>query len=149
MGHDGAVTLHRPPVLVDVRETPLSVDEAVQAVRHPRAGALAIFVGTVRDHDGGRDGVTSLDYSAHPDAVDHLRRVAEAVADQPQVHGVYAVHRTGALVVGDLAVVCAVAAEHRAEAFEAGRRLIEEVKAQVPVWKRQGFGTGETQWVGL
>lgn len=134
---------------MDVRDRPLSVDEAFSAVRHPRAGAVAIFVGTVRDHDGGREGVAALGYSAHPGAAEALRAIAEDVAAADQVHGVYAVHRTGDLAVGDIAVVCAVSAEHRAEAFEGGRRLIEELKAQVPIWKRQEFEVGGHEWVGL
>lgn len=147
MGHDDAVSEQQ--IVVDVRDRPLSVDEALDAVRHPRAGAVVLFVGTVREHDEGREGVTTLGYSAHPDAVAHLRAVVEEVAAGEQVHGVYAVHRTGDLQVGDLAVVCAVSAEHRAEAFEGGRRLIEELKAKVPIWKRQEFEAGEHQWVGL
>lgn len=138
-----------PLVITDVRDRPLSVDEAMEAVRHPRAGAIAIFVGTVREHDEGREGVTELDYSAHPDALDRLTEIAADIAQGHQIHGVYAVHRTGSLAVGDLAVVCAVSAEHRAEAFEGGRRLIEELKAQVPIWKRQAYGTGEHSWVGM
>lgn len=147
MRHDDAVSAQQ--IVVDVRERPLSLDEALEAVRHPRAGAVAIFVGTVRDHDGERDGVTRLEYSAHPDAVTPLRAIAEGVAAGEQVHGVYAVHRTGDLRVGDLAVVCAVSAEHRAEAFEGGRRLIEELKAQVPIWKKQEFEAGAHEWVGM
>lgn len=147
MGHDDAVS--RPTVLTAVRDTALSVDEALSAVSHPRAGAVAMFVGTVREHDEGREGVTTLDYSAHPQALDRLTQIAEAVAAGDQIHGVYAVHRTGPLAVGDLAVVCAVSAEHRAEAFEAGRRLIEELKAQVPIWKRQEYSGGDHSWVGM
>lgn len=147
MRHDDAVSAEQ--IVVDVRDRPLSLDEALEAVRHPRAGAVAIFVGTVRDHDGGRDGVTMLGYSAHPDAAKALGVIAREIATVDQVHGVYAVHRTGDLQVGDLAVVCAVSAEHRAEAFEGGRRLIEELKAQVPIWKRQEFEVGGHEWVGL
>ncbi|KUG59378.1 molybdopterin synthase [Serinicoccus chungangensis] len=136
-------------IVAGVREAPLSVDEALRAVRHPRAGAVTIFVGTVRDHDSGRTGVTRLDYSAHPEAADRLTALATSVARHEQVHGVYAVHRVGQLEVGDLAVVCAVAAEHRAEAFEAGRTLIEELKGGIPIWKRQQFDGHEHEWVGL
>lgn len=138
-----------PTVVTDLRQTPLSVDEAMAAVSHPRAGAVALFVGTVREHDEGREGVTELDYSAHPSALEHLRAVAEEVARRDQVHGVYAVHRTGSLRVGDVAVICAVSSEHRAEAFEGGRDLIEELKARVPIWKRQEYAEGEHTWVGM
>lgn len=138
-----------PAVVTDIREDALSVDEALAAVSHPRAGAVTVFVGTVREHDEGREGVTALDYSAHPEALAQLDRIARSVAAADQVHGVYAVHRVGPLAVGDLAVVCAVSAEHRAEAFECGRRLIEELKAHVPIWKRQEYAEGGHTWVGL
>lgn len=149
MGHDDAVSEELPPVVTDLRQVPLSVDEALSAVAHPRAGAVAIFVGTVREHDEGREGVTELDYSAHPSALEHLTRVAEEIAAGEEIHGVYAVHRTGPLAVGDIAVVCAVSAEHRPEAFAGGRALIEELKARVPIWKRQEYAEGEHTWVGL
>lgn len=149
MGQNDAVSEHAPTVVTDLRDRPLSVDEAMAAVTSRRAGAVTVFVGTVRDHDDGREGVTDLDYTAHPDALVHLTRIAESVAAGAQIHGVYAVHRVGRLAVGDLAVVCAVSAEHRAEAFEGARRLIEELKAHVPVWKRQEYVEGEHTWVGL
>lgn len=137
------------PIVVDVRDRPLSVDEALREVGHARAGAVSLFVGTVRDHDDGREGVTRLEYSAHPEAISRIRALADEALRHDQVHGVYAVHRVGPLDVGDLAVVCAVAAEHRAEAFAACSALIEELKATVPIWKRQEFEKGEHEWVGL
>jgi molybdopterin synthase catalytic subunit len=149
MGQNDAVSEHRPTVVTGIREDALSVDEALAAVSSPRAGAVTLFVGTVREHDEGREGVTGLGYSAHPQALEQLARIAGSVAALPEVHGVYAVHRVGELAVGDLAVVCAVAAEHRAEAFDGGRRLIEELKAEVPIWKRQEYAGGEHTWVGL
>ncbi len=133
--------------LVDVRDTALSLDEVFEAVRDPAAGGVALFVGTVRDHDDGRD-VAALQYSAHPSAVQQLREVAERVAHEEDVVAVAAVHRVGDLAIGDLAVVVAVSAAHRAEAFAAGRRLIDELKAEVPVWKHQTFGAGDATWVG-
>nr|WP_066643532.1 molybdenum cofactor biosynthesis protein MoaE [Serinicoccus hydrothermalis] len=148
MGHDDAVTEDQT-IVAGVRDEPLSVDEALAAVSHPRAGAVTLFVGTVRDHDGGRDGVTRLDYSAHPDAEARLRELASAVAEPEEVRGVYAVHRVGQLDVGDLAVVCAVSADHRGLAFEAGRRLIEDLKKGIPIWKRQQFDGQDHEWVGL
>jgi molybdopterin synthase catalytic subunit len=149
MRQNDAVTEQAPVIVTDIRDVALSLDEALAAVSHPRAGAVALFVGTVREHDEGREGVSTLDYTSHPQALTELTRVATSVAQIPEVHGVYAVHRVGPLSVGDLAVVCAVSAEHRAEAFEGGRRLIEELKAQVPIWKRQEFADGDHTWVGL
>jgi molybdopterin synthase catalytic subunit len=132
-----------------VQDQPLSLDAALDAVEHPRAGAVVAFVGTVRDHDGGRTGVVELDYTAHPEAAAVLGRVVDRVAARPGVCGAAAVHRTGHLAVGERAVVCVVSAEHRAEAFEAARALIEELKHEVPIWKHQRFTDGDQEWVGL
>jgi molybdopterin synthase catalytic subunit len=136
--------------LVDIREAPLSVDEVFQAVQDPAAGGTALFVGTVRDVDPTVDPqatVVRLDYSSHPSAVDKLREVVERVASESGVIAVAAVHRVGELAVGDTAVVVAAAAGHRAEAFGASRRLIDELKAEVPIWKHEVFVGGETEWV--
>lgn len=132
-----------------ITDEPLSVDAVLDAVRHPGAGAVVLFVGTVRDHDEGRPGVVELGYSAHPDATATLQGIVERVAGRPGIRGAAAEHRTGSLGVGDLAVVCAVSADHRPEAFEACRELIEELKLTVPIWKRQAFQDGDAQWVGL
>lgn len=133
--------------LLDLRDTPLSVDEVLAAVADPAAGGTTVFVGTVRDHDSGM-AVTALSYEAHPDALERLREVAERVAADPLVIALAAVHRTGDLAVGDAAVVVAVAAAHRDAAFAASRRLIDELKADVPIWKHQRFIDGTSQWVG-
>ena len=133
--------------LLALRDTPLDVAEVLAAVEDPSAGGVVSFTGLVRDHDGGR-GVRKLEYVAHPDAVQALRAVAEAVAADLPVHGLAAVHRTGLLAVGDIAVVVAASAAHRGQAFEAARRLIDDLKASVPVWKRQVFDDGEQEWVG-
>lgn len=151
MGDDVEVTVHHGAVglLTGLRDAPLSVDEVLSSVRDPRAGAVALFIGTVRDHDGGHDGVVGLDYSAHPDAAHRLDRLAAAAAAAHGVHRVSVVHRTGTLRVGDLAVVCAVAAEHRAQAFDACRSLVEQLKHTAPIWKHQRFASGASEWVGL
>lgn len=133
--------------LLALRDTPLDVAELLAAVQDPAAGGVVSFSGLVRDHDGGR-GVRELEYVAHPDALTALHAVAEAVAAELPVHGLAAVHRTGLLAVGDLAVVVAASAAHRGQAFEAARRLIDDLKATVPVWKRQVFADGEQEWVG-
>ncbi|MFF3843179.1 molybdenum cofactor biosynthesis protein MoaE [Streptomyces sp. NPDC001930] len=136
-----------PIRLLAVRDTPLSLDEVYAAVGDDAAGGTALFVGTVRDHDGGRP-VVSLAYSAHPGAEAELRRVAEKVAADFPVRAVAAVHRTGHLAVGDVAVVAAVSCPHRAEAFAACARLVEDLKHEVPIWKRQIFVDGDEEWVG-
>jgi molybdopterin synthase catalytic subunit len=133
--------------LIAVRETELSVDEVLAAVSDPAAGGIALFAGAVRDSDHER-GVTALSYSAHPSAGTELRRVAEAIAEKFPVIGVAAVHRVGDLAIGDLAVMVAVSCPHRAEAFDACRALIDELKATVPIWKHQRFADGTAEWVG-
>jgi len=132
--------------MAEFRTEPLSVDEVRSAVADPAAGAIALFVGTVRDHDHGR-AVAELSYSAHPSGAEQLRQVAEKVAARFPVRALAAVHRTGDLDIGDLAVVVAAAADHRDEAFAACRALIEDLKATVPVWKKQLFAEGESEWV--
>lgn len=133
--------------LVDIRDSPLSVEEAVAAVSTPAAGGQTVFIGTVRDHDSGKP-VARLDYSAHPGALDELHRVCERVAEAHHVLALAAVHRVGDLKVGDLAVVVAVSTAHRGDAFGACRALIDELKAQVPIWKHQQFTDGTEEWVG-
>ncbi|GGO85721.1 molybdenum cofactor biosynthesis protein MoaE [Wenjunlia tyrosinilytica] len=136
-----------PIRLLEIRDTPLSVDEVFSAVGDDSAGGTALFVGTVRDHDGGQE-VTRLEYSAHPTAEPEMRRVAEKAAAEFPVRALAAVHRVGALAVGDLAVVVAVSCPHRGEAFAACRGLIDDLKAEVPIWKHQIFADGTEEWVG-
>jgi molybdopterin synthase catalytic subunit len=132
--------------LVAVRDQPLDVAEVTAAVADASAGGLAVFVGTVRDHDNGHD-VRRLEYSAHPTAEQRLAQVAAEVAADFDVVAVAAVHRVGVLAVGDLAVVSAVSAGHRGTAFEASRALIDRLKERVPIWKHQVFADGSEEWV--
>jgi molybdopterin synthase catalytic subunit len=142
------VTTDLPVVrLVDIRETPLDVAEVLAALADRAAGGVDVFVGTVRDHDHDQ-GVTGLDYSAHPTALQRMVEVAERIAEKYDVIAVAAVHRVGRLAIGDAAVVVATAAAHRGEAFEASRALIDELKATVPIWKHQVFTDGTDEWVG-
>ena len=133
--------------LVDLRETPLDVAEVVAALDDDASGGLTLFVGRVRDHDGGK-GVDGLDYSAHPTALEKLAEVCARIAETYDVHGVAAVHRVGSLAIGDIAVVVATTAAHRGEAFTASRALIDTLKAEVPIWKHQSFANGTEEWVG-
>ncbi|ROP51115.1 molybdopterin synthase subunit MoaE [Streptomyces sp. PanSC9] len=145
--HPGEQAAQDPVKLIGVRETALSVDEVFRAVGDEAAGGIALFVGTVRNHDGGAD-VDGLGYSCHPSAEAEMRRIAEKVVADFPVRALAAVHRVGDLRIGDLAVVVAVACPHRAEAFDACRRLIDDIKHEVPIWKHQKFSDGTEEWVG-
>jgi molybdopterin synthase catalytic subunit len=140
-------TEHDAVRLVDIREQPLDVAEVLAALGDAASGGLVLFVGRVRDHDHGL-GVRGLEYSAHPTALDSLRRVCEEVADRHDVHAVAAVHRVGRLEIGDLAVVVATSSAHRGTSFDASRALIDTLKAEVPIWKHQQFADGTEEWVG-
>lgn len=132
--------------MTELRAGPLSVDEVRAAVADPAAGGIAIFIGAVRDHDHGRS-VTTLSYDAHPSAAAELAKVAEKVANSHPILALAVAHRTGDLQIGDLAVVAAVAAEHRDAAFAACEQLVDDVKATVPIWKHQFFTGGDSEWV--
>jgi molybdopterin synthase catalytic subunit len=131
-----------------VVETALSVDRLVAAVSDPQVGGIALFIGVVRDADEGL-GVMSLDYTQHPSAESALQACAERVAAAHDVISIAVEHRVGHLVVGDLAVVVAAGAVHRAAALAACHQLIDDLKNEVPIWKEQEFTSGETTWVGL
>ncbi|MBA2772876.1 MAG: molybdenum cofactor biosynthesis protein MoaE [Nocardioidaceae bacterium] len=133
--------------VLDIRDSDLDLGVVYDAVRDDEAGGIAIFVGTVRRHDNGL-GVDGLGYTAHPTAAEALREVAAEVAGDESVIKVAAAHRTGDLGIGDIAVVVAVSAAHRGQAFASCRRLIDELKGRVPIWKHQVFSDGSDEWVG-
>ena len=133
-------------VITEVTERPLDLAVHVAAVADSRAGATASFLGVVRDEDGGRS-VTRLEYHAHPTATAVIADIAAEFAALPDVIGVAVSHRVGMLEVGDVALVAAVSTGHRAEAFELCRRLVDDVKHRLPVWKRQEFADGTDEWV--
>ncbi|MGH3864823.1 MAG: molybdenum cofactor biosynthesis protein MoaE [Pseudonocardiaceae bacterium] len=130
-----------------VTEEPLDVEEHARLVARSAAGAVVSFSGVVRDHDGGR-GVRALEYSSHPSAGDVITRVAaQTAAAHPEVLGLAVSHRIGPLAIGDSALACAVSAAHRGAAFAACAALVDEVKLQLPIWKRQEFADGSQEWV--
>jgi molybdopterin synthase catalytic subunit len=137
---------HTPVIRTALVDEPLSVTEHEAAVAHASAGAVVSFAGVVRDHDGGR-GVVRLTYEAHPSAAAVLAEVAADLAKDPAVLGLAVSHRIGELGIGDVALAAAVATGHRAEAFAICARLVDEVKARLPVWKHQHFTDGTDEWV--
>lgn len=133
--------------LARITDLPLDRAELESFARTPADGALVVFEGVIRDHDHGA-AVTSLEYSAHPDA-EHL--LAELCAELASESGlrVAAAHRIGTLVVGDVALIAAVAAPHRAAAFATCALLVDRLKQRIPIWKRQHLADGAAEWVGL
>ena len=142
-----------PPVaggaspLVRVQEAALSLDEVVRAVGGPGMGGLVTFTGMVRDHARG-ERIERLEYEAYVEMAEKvMREIAEEVERETGAR-VAVLHRIGTLAVGDLAVVIAAAAPHRAEAFAAARATIDRLKERVPIWKKE-FGAGGAVWVGM
>jgi len=136
-----------PPSIVDIRESPLSLDEVVRNVARPGAGGIATFVGVVRDESEGR-AVTRLDYSSYAAmAKREMQKIVSEIEREIEGARVSAIHRVGQLGVGDLAVVSAASAPHRGEAFRACRELIDRIKSRVPIWKRE-WGPDGAAWVG-
>ena len=151
---DGDEVVMMPPVaggsaLAEVRDTPLSVDEVIAAVRHPSAGGIAVFMGVVRDHHQGKP-VARLDYEAYRELADkEMRRIVDALTREHPDTRIAVVHRVGELAIGDTAVVVAVSAAHRSEAFDVCRLVIDRVKETVPVWKKEWAPDGSALWVNL
>lgn len=125
------------------------IDEAAlrRSVLTPAVGAVVAFSGIVRNHDDGR-AIRSLDYQAHPDAERILAECCARIAAETGL-ALAAAHRIGSLQIGDTALFAVAAASHRREAFDACERLVEEIKHTIPIWKRQWFDDGASEWVGL
>ena len=160
MGTDAAFEVVRAVLSAE----PISVDQAIAAVESDTAGAVVSFSGVVRNHDGGK-AVERLSYSAHPtahqvmaDVVGRLVAEQNAVGDEAagetsggkagQPVRIWAAHRIGTLEIGDPALVCAVSAAHRGQAFAVCSELVDRIKEQVPIWKEQFFVDGTVEWVG-
>ena len=151
---------------------PISVEQAIAAVESDTAGAVVSFSGVVRNHDGGKQ-VSRLSYSAHPTAHQVMADVVAGLVAEHSVPAgsrarrisgrrrrrrrrqgrrqpvrIWAAHRIGMLEIGDPALVCAVSAAHRGQAFAVCAELVDRIKAQVPIWKEQFFADGTVEWVG-
>lgn len=131
-----------------VRDEPISLDEVERAVRHGGAGAVCGFAGAVRDHTGPHQ-VEALEYEAYvPMAEKYLRQIGDEVRAKFEGARVAILHRVGRLTVGELSVVIAVATPHRADAFDGCRHVIERLKQDVPIWKKE-IRTDGSVWVGV
>jgi molybdopterin synthase catalytic subunit len=133
-------------MVVRLQSAPISADELLAAVREPGAGAVALFCGTVREHNRGRE-VRYLEYHAYERmARAEMQRLAERARERFGLARVAIVHRTGRLEIGEVSVGVAVAAAHRAAALEGCRFVIDELKRTVPIWKKEVFAGGEV-WI--
>jgi molybdopterin synthase catalytic subunit len=111
------------------------------------SGAVVLFLGTVRDHSPGKTGVTHLEYEAYEDVVEEkIREIVAEAGEKWPIRRAAAVHRTGELGVGEISVAVAVSSAHRADAFAAGRYLIDELKSRAPIWKKEHW-PGGAEWV--
>lgn len=134
-------------VLVAVRSEPITVEEALAAVGADDIGGVVVFVGVVRDHNDGRP-VTLLEYHAYESMAERqMRAIVAGIQEELPGVRLAALHRVGSLQVGQTAVICVAAAPHRGEAFRACRLLIDRIKADVPIWKRE-HGPDGPYWVG-
>ena len=138
-----------PVIVTGLQDGPLDVAQLIQAIRRPDCGGLVVFEGTARCPSEGRT-VLRLEYEAYEQrALPQLRALAEEVAARFSLGGVVAVHRVGSVAVCQPAVVVAAAAVHRGEAFAAAQELIDRVKAEIPIWKKEVFAEGSAACVGV
>ncbi|MBK7724879.1 MAG: molybdenum cofactor biosynthesis protein MoaE [Dehalococcoidia bacterium] len=133
-------------MLIRVTESVLQPDEAIAAVQTPASGAVNLFLGVVRDNNLGRS-VGYLEYDAYPAMAERvMREIAEEAKAQFGLEDCAVLHRTGRLEIGETSLLVAVASGHRAESFEAGHWLVNQIKKRVPVWKKEVWDNGEA-WV--
>jgi molybdopterin synthase catalytic subunit/molybdopterin converting factor small subunit len=135
-----------PEPRVALVDGPIDIDQASSAVTRDSAGAVVIFLGTVRDdHDGRR--VTRLTYDAYrPMALEALARIAQDLETDDPALAVGITHRLGEVPAGEASVVIAVSAPHRAAAYDASRKALERLKREVPIWKLEQFADGDQAW---
>ena len=135
-------------IATGITDEPLDTGALIDSARRDTCGAVASFIGVVRNHDGG-ESVDAIEYSSHPSSQQILRDIVMEFKDRPGVHCIVAGHRVGHLEIGEDAMVVAVAAEHRAQAFRAVEAIVEDVKAKLPIWKKQELTDGSHNWSGL
>ena len=126
---------------------PISTDALLERAKTPSSGAVVLFLGTVRDLSEGR-AVVGLDYDAYPSMA--VAKLSEIIADARKrwpLHHAEVVHRYGKMDVGDVAVALVASSAHRADAFEAARWMMDEIKNSTPIWKKELWADGAAEWV--
>ncbi|WP_417391792.1 molybdenum cofactor biosynthesis protein MoaE [Gimesia sp.] len=131
---------------ISITDQPIDYAVLTEQVRSHECGAVVLFMGTVREMTAGKQTV-ALDYEAYPEMADQmLQQLIDEARDQWDVHGIAIEHRVGHLTLGEISVAIAVSSAHRKEAFEAGRFLIDRLKEIVPIWKKENWSDGTTEW---
>ena len=131
----------------DITIDPIDPSTVVDRVGAPEDGAVALFLGTVRNRNDGRP-VGGMEYEGYAEmAREQLAAIVAEAAARAGTDRIAAVHRLGELAIGEVSVAIAVSTPHRAEAFDAARHVIEEIKKRLPVWKRERYLDGEAQWL--
>jgi len=141
-------------IVAQISEEPLDINAAIAAATDDRLGGIAVFIGTVRDSASvdvnATKPVTRLDYEAHPELAHvRMKEIAEDAATKWDVQRIVAIHRTGSCDLGEPTVVVACGSPHRRDALEACRWIIDTIKSEVPIWKREVYAdAGGSAWVG-
>lgn len=132
---------------IQISPSPLNTQSAIDWIMSPESGGIDVFIGTVRNQTKGKN-VTRLEFEAYePMALSEMEKIAVQAFEQWPVQKILIHHRTGVLQIGEIPVIIAVSAAHRAAAFEACRYIIDTLKQTVPIWKKEFFEDGEI-WVG-
>lgn len=132
---------------VRVGEHEIEPGALVAEVGRPDAGATVLFLGTVRDHSEGRDGVTHLVYEAYIEHVEaRIREICDEAAEKWPVLALAVEHRVGRVDLGRPSVAVAVSTAHRGDAFDAGEYVIDELKSRAPIWKQENWPGGQ-EWI--
>ncbi len=133
--------------MIRITTDPIDYGQLTEHVRRTNAGAVVLFLGTVRDLTGDRQ-TESLDYEAYPQMAEvRMRAIAATASERWPLQEVAAIHRIGHLGPGEISVAVAVSAAHRVDAFDAGRFVIDSIKDEVPIWKKENWADGTTEWV--
>lgn len=133
-------------IRVRVGERPIEPGDLVSEVARPDSGATVVFLGTVRDHSVGKEGVTHLDYEVFEERVEgNITEIVEAAARRWPILSCVVEHRAGRVDLGDVSVAVAVSCAHRADAFDAAEHIIDELKREAPIWKKE-FWPGGAEW---
>ena len=132
---------------VTLTREPIDYHALTEQVRSDQAGAVVLFLGTVRELTNGRR-TLALDYDAYPQMAEvQMQQLLTEAGEKWPVTNAAIVHRLGHLELGDISVALAVSCGHRREAFDAGQFLIDELKVRVPIWKQENWDDGTTEWV--